>query len=162
MDRAPEPKAHDEVGLLLGWLRFHRDALAAKCEGMTDEQLLVQSAPPSALSLLGLVRHLTEMERVYAVNALSGENKGLHYCTEHNPDGDIEGLDLTMVGASMSTWHAEMAAADRLLEAVTDLSAPAPTGRPVRWYVAKLMQEYARHNGHADIIRERIDGSRGE
>ena len=64
MQRASEPDNLDERGLLLGWLAFHRDALAAKCDGFTDEQLVSAAAPPSDLSLLGLVRHLTEMEHV--------------------------------------------------------------------------------------------------
>jgi hypothetical protein len=71
MDRAPEPEADDEVGAVLGWLNFHRDALASKCEGMTAEQMVTASAPPSTLTLLGLVRHLTDIERDYLVNDLS-------------------------------------------------------------------------------------------
>ena len=70
MERVSEPADGDERDLLLGWLAFHRNALGAKCEGLDPEQLATRSAPPSPLSLLGLVRHLTEMERVYAVWAL--------------------------------------------------------------------------------------------
>lgn len=72
MDTAPEPGNATERGLLLGWLAFHRDALAAKCEGLSDEQLVAASVPPSDLSLLGLVRHMTEMEHAYLVRALAG------------------------------------------------------------------------------------------
>jgi hypothetical protein len=161
--RTPEPTAADETGLLLGWLQFHRDALAAKCEGLSDEQLVEQSAPPSTLSLLGLVRHLTEMERHYLVRALSGEDLGLHYCTDEDPEADIEGIDAAMVEASMRTWRDEVRAADRLLDRHPDLSATAAgSARAVRWHVVKVLQEYARHNGHADLVRERIDGARGE
>jgi hypothetical protein len=91
-DRAPEPPAGGERELLLGWLAFHRDALAAKCDGMSAEQLVTMAAPPSDLSLLGLVRHLTEMERVYLVRALAGGELRLIYCTDAAPDGDIVGL----------------------------------------------------------------------
>jgi hypothetical protein len=86
MDRTPQPEMSDERGLLVGWLDFHRDALAAKCEGMSDEQLVTASAPPSTLTLLGLVRHLTEMERVYLVHAISGIDRGFNYCTDEDEE----------------------------------------------------------------------------
>lgn len=89
MNRAPEPSDAAERGLLLGWLAFHRDALAAKCEGLTDEQLVTRSAPPSDLSLLGLVRHKTEMEHAYLVRALAGGRFSWVYCSDEAPDADI-------------------------------------------------------------------------
>jgi hypothetical protein len=163
MERTPQPAAGDERGLLLGWLDFHRDALAAKCEGMSDEQLVTASAPPSTLTLLGLVRHLTEMERVYLGHALSGVNRGFNYCTDDDPEADIEGLDAAMAGESMRRWREERANADALLADCEDPSAMVATGwNTVRWHLLKVIQEYARHNGHADLIRERIDGVRGE
>lgn len=163
MDRAPEPEALDESGAVLGWLAFHRDALAAKCDGLTADQLVTASAPPSSLSLLGLVRHLTEIERDYLTNDLSGEDRGRHYVTDEDEEADIEGLDPSMVSASMTAWREERAAADAAITAYVDLSAVVPkSGATVRAHVLKVLQEYARHNGHADILRERIDGSRGE
>ena len=163
MSRAPEPSDDDERGLLLGWLDFHRDALAAKCAGLTDDQLVSTSAVPSMLSLLGLVRHLTEMERHYLVDALSGRRLGPVYCTEQDPEADIESLEASMAEQSIRRWHDERAAADTLIARCADLSAPATSGwGSARRHVVKVLQEYARHNGHADIIRERLDGSRGE
>jgi hypothetical protein len=169
MERAPEPgRITDERDLLLGWLAFHRDALAAKCAGLTNEQLVSTPTAPSNLSLLGLVRHLTEMERVYLVYALGGGTLQLVYCTDDEPDGDIVGLSRDMVAASMDRWYAERAAADALLADTLragggDLGRPAAgNGYAVRRNVVKLVQEYARHNGHADLIRERIDGATGE
>lgn len=163
MERAPEPEANDEVGVVVGWLNFHRDALAAKCDGLTDEQLVTASAPPSTLTLLGLVRHLTEIEHDYLVNDLSGENHGVIYCTDDDPEADIENLDASMVADSMERWRRELAAADELIARHRDLSDIAASGKgSVRAYLLKVLQEYARHNGHADIIRERIDGARGE
>jgi Protein of unknown function (DUF664) len=162
MERAPEPEATDETGAVLGWLEFHRDALAAKCEGLTAEQLVTASAPPSTLTLLGLVRHLTEIERDYLVNELSGHDGGVVY-TEDDEEADIEGVQASMVDESMANWRAERAAADEILRGYADLSQLAPSGKyPARAYVLKVLQEYARHNGHADIVRERIDGARGE
>jgi hypothetical protein len=163
MDRTPQPNADDEAGVLLGWLNFHRDALAAKCEGMTAEQMVTASAPPSSLTLIGLVRHLTEMERHYIVRAFSGADIGLNYVTDEDEEADIENLDVSMVDDSMRRWHEERAAADTLIAANSDLSATAATGwGSIRALLVKVLQEYARHNGHADIIRERIDGARGE
>lgn len=163
VDRAPEPGNADERELLLGWLAFHRDALAAKCEGLTPDQLVQASASPSDLSLLGLVRHLTEMEHVYLVYALGGGTFGLIYCTDENPDGDIAGLSAAMAPASLDRWHYERARADQLLSAAPALDATATGNRfSVRWNLLKVIQEYARHNGHADLIRERIDGVTGE
>ncbi len=82
MDRAPEPGNASERDLLLGWLAFHRDALAAKCDGLSAGQLVEASAPPSDLTMLGLVRHMTEMEHVYLVHALGGGSFSLVYCTD--------------------------------------------------------------------------------
>ncbi|HZN20352.1 MAG TPA: DUF664 domain-containing protein [Micromonosporaceae bacterium] len=130
---------------------------------MTADQLVLASAPPSDLSLLGLVRHMTEMERVYLVYALGGGDLSLVYCTDDAPDADIVGLDPSMSGPSVECWHQERASADALLAACGSLdTAGAGNRRSVRWNLVKLIQEYARHNGHADIVRERIDGATGE
>jgi hypothetical protein len=165
MTRVPEPGSDDERDLLLGWLAFHRDALAAKCAGLGDDALVARSAMPSDLSLLGLVRHLTEMERVYLTHALGGGGTELQlvYCTDDEPDGDIVGLTPSMVASSLARWHEERAAADALLAKVTSLDARSAGNRySARWNLVKVVQEYARHNGHADLLRERIDGATGE
>lgn len=163
MTRAPKPEAGDERTLMLGWLDFHRDVLRAKCEGLAPEQLLQASAPPSVLTLLGLVRHLTEMEAHYLVGGLSGVAPGPFYSTDEDPEGDFEGLDPSMVDESFARWYEVRSAADALLADVPDLGARTASGRrTVRWCVAKVVQEYARHNGHADLVRERIDGAVGE
>jgi hypothetical protein len=163
MNRAPEPGEAAERGLLLGWLAFHRGALAAKCEGLTDEQLVMRSAPPSDLSLLGLVRHMTELEHTYLVLALAGGKFSWVYSSDEAPDADICDLKPDMVGASMARWHDERRLADQLISATGPLGAVAPGNKfSVRWNLVKVIQEYARHNGRADLIRERIDGARGE
>ena len=164
MRRAPEPGNASERGLLLGWLAFHRDALAAKCDGLTAEQLVRPAAPPSDLTLLGLVRHLTEMEHAYLVYALAGGGKfSAVYCTDEAPDGDIAGLTPDQAPASLARWLDERARADQLLSSTGPLGAIAAGNRfSVRWNLMKVIGEYARHNGHADIIRQRIDGATGE
>jgi hypothetical protein len=164
-ERAPEPGEGDERAILLGWLAFHRDALAAKCADLDAEQLVTRSAPPSPLSLLGLVRHLTEMERVYGAWAL-GPRAELAWVwgdyTDDGPEWDID-CDASMVEESMTAWARERAATDERLAEHADLSSVgAGNGRTARWNLQKLIGEYARHNGHADLIRERIDGRTGE
>jgi hypothetical protein len=164
-ERVPEPPEGDERAVLLGWLAFHRDALAAKCAGLGAAQLVARSAPPSVLSLLGLMRHLTEMERAYGAWAL-GPNIELEWVwgeyTDGGPEWDMD-VDESMVDVSRAAWEREKQAADeRIREHTTLDSVGAGNGYSLRWNLQKLVGEYARHNGHADIIRERIDGQTGE
>jgi hypothetical protein len=163
--RLSEPPDGDERSILLGWLGFHRSALEAKCAGLNAAQLVERSAPPSPLSLLGLVRHITEMERVYAVWAL-GPRADLQWVwgdyTDGGPEWDID-ADVTMLDESMAAWDTEKRAADERIRQHTELdSIGAGNGRSLRWNLNKLVGEYARHNGHADLVRERIDGQTGE
>ena len=163
--RVPEPPDGDERSVLLGWLAFHRNALDAKCAGLDADQLVTRSAPPSPLSLLGLVRHLTEMERAYATWAL-GPDEPLGWVwgdyTDDGPEWDID-ADASMLEESMAAWKRERHLADQRIAQHPSLdSVGAGNGRSVRWNVQKLVGEYARHNGHADLIRERIDGQVGE
>src|SRR5215475_2371433 len=163
MERVPEPRTADERELLLGWLAFHRNALEAKCDGLSPEQLVGMSAEPSDLSLIGLVRHMTEMEYYYLAHALAGGATTPVYCTDDEPDADLLGLTPAIVTESMERWRAQCADADALLAAVDSLDDRSPgDGFTVRWNIVKMIQEYARHNGHADLLRERIDGATGE
>jgi Protein of unknown function (DUF664) len=163
--RVPEPPDGDERTVLLGWLAFHRNALEAKCAGLDADQLVTRSAPPSPLSLLGLVRHLTEMERAYGAWAL-GPKVDLQWVwgeyTDGGPEWDFD-VDASMVAESMAGWERERRAADARIEQHQSLdSVGSGNGYSVRWNLQKLVGEYARHNGHADLIRERIDGQTGE
>jgi hypothetical protein len=156
----------DERAILLGWLAFHRDALAAKCDVLIPEQLVERSAPPSVLSLLGLVRHLVEMENAYGAWALAGPKGGYQPVwgeyTDGGPEWDFD-VDASMVQESMAAWHRLRRATDEQIARYPSLDATAAgNGRSARWVLQKLIGEYARHNGHADLLRERIDGSTGE
>jgi hypothetical protein len=147
-------------------LAFHRDALAAKCDGVAAEDLIRTGLGGSALSLLGLVRHLTEMERVYFTWCIGGGGE-LEWVygpyEDDGPAGDIDNLRADMVDASFDAWHQEREHADRLIAAQASLDAPgAGSKRSLRENLLKVIQEYARHNGHADLIRESIDGATGE
>lgn len=162
--RVREPQdGTDERALLLDWLAFHRDALTAKCAGLDPEQLVRRAVPPSALSLVGLVRHLTEMERVYLSQPLTGQPTELLYCTNEEPDGDFAPDGPIDVAASIARWRAECTRSDAALANIADVSVVSPgKRRTVRWLLLKLIGEYARHNGHADLVREAIDGQTGE
>jgi hypothetical protein len=164
LPRVPEPADGDEHSILLGWLAFHRNALEAKCEDLDPEQLATRSSPPSVLSLLGLVRHLTEMERAYGVWAL-GPKATLEWVwgdyTDGGPEWDID-ADASMAEESMAAWEREKQATDERIRVHGGLDPVGGNGYSVRWNLQKLVGEYARHNGHADILRERIDGRTGE
>jgi hypothetical protein len=165
VDRAPKPDDGIERDLLLGWLAFHRDALAAKCEGVAPQDLIRRGLGGSALSLLGLVRHLTEVERVYVVHAIGGEPLEWVYGPYDGgrPARDFDVLDIDVVEPSLTAWQRERAHADRILAAQPSLAdRGAGSRRSVRSLLLKVVQEYARHNGHADLLRESIDGVTGE
>lgn len=163
--RVDQPVDGDERSVLLGWLAFYRNALEAKCHGLTPEQLAEQAVPPSTLCLLGLVRHLTEMERAYAVWAL-GPDIPLDWVwgvyTEGGPAWDFEAT-AEMTIESFSAWEQERRTADALIGAYDSLDQKGSgNGQSVRWNLQKLVGEYARHCGQADLLRERIDGRMGE
>jgi len=112
------------------------------------------------------VRHITEMERVYGSWGVGGGGE-LEFVygpyEDGGPEGDLDDLTPAMVAPSIAAWRQEGAANDAALTAADDLgSADTGNGRMVRWNLVKLIQEYARHNGHADLIREAIDGVTGE
>ncbi len=162
--RAPSPPDSDERSILLGWLAFHRDALAAKCDGLTDAQLVERSAPPSTMTLLGLVRHLTEMEHVYGSWAI-GPDAPFSYVYGEYQDGGPEwdfDVDASMAASSFDDWRRERSLTDERVAERTSLDDVGANGRTMRWNLHKLVGEYARHNGHADLLRERIDGATGE
>jgi hypothetical protein len=159
-----DPGDGDEGSVLLGWLAFHRAALAAKCAGLPPADLVAASSPPSKLTLLGLVRHLTEMERVYGVTALGPAGTPTFVYGGYEDDGpecDFD-VDESMVAESFANWDREKRAVDSLLEEHVSLDAPGTrNGRTVRWNLQKLVGEYARHNGHADLLRQAVDGQTG-
>jgi hypothetical protein len=146
-------------------LAFHRNALQAKCAGLDADQLVTRSAPPSPLSLLGLVRHLTEMERTDGAWAL-GPRSQLRWAwgdyAEGGPEWDID-ADASMLEESTAAWRRERALTDQRIASHDRVdSIGAGNGHSLGWNLQKLIGEYARHNGHADLIREHIDGQTGE
>jgi hypothetical protein len=142
------------------WLVLYREKIAEKCAGLTGEQLAEMSVPPSSLSLLGVVRHLTEMERSFLRNGVGGAALPPVYCTDEDPDADFEGVDAAGAGEVLARWREECRLADEVIAAAASLDAG--EWRPLRWCLVKVATEYARHTGHADLLRERIDGAVGD
>jgi uncharacterized damage-inducible protein DinB len=164
--RPDVPYVADERAMLESWLDYHRETLLFKCAGLTAEQLKERSTPPAKLSLLGLVRHMAEVERAWYRRRLTGtELDYLYVHLEDNPDGEFDDVDGADAAADIATFRSEV-----------DLARAAAAGRPLdetfwhpraeadislRWVHIHMIEEYARHNGHADLLRERIDGVTG-
>jgi uncharacterized damage-inducible protein DinB len=165
--RTPPPYIADERAMLQAWLDFHRATLALKCDGLSAEQLRTRSVPPSTLSLLGLVRHLTEVERGWFRRTLAGEDLAPLYYSDAEPDGDFDLVDDADLDEMMAAWHAECDHSAELVSQAPSLDTVGLKLREgeqvsLRWILVHLIEEYARHNGHADLLRQRIDGSVGE
>jgi uncharacterized damage-inducible protein DinB len=174
VSRVDPPVRADEKATLLGYLEFGRETLASKCAGLTPAQLTQQSVRPSGLSLLGLVRHLAEVELMWFQNRLAGGHRPAIYVTDADIDADFhvpaEPADSARLAAAVesafATWRAQIAAANAVMAGVDDLDQLFVHEREglmsVRWLLLHMIEEYARHNGHADLLREAIDGVTGE
>ena len=166
VERIDPPLVAQEREMLGAWLDYHRATLAVKCEGLTDDQLRAQAVPPSSLSLLGLVRHMGEVERSWFRRVLSGEQAPPRYYSDENPDGDFDDVADAGVAEAFGYWRDECAHARERVAAAPSLDVTG-TGRQgegysLRWIMVHMIEEYARHNGHADLLRERIDGTVGD
>ena len=166
VERIDPPLVAQEREMLDAWLDYHRATLAVKCEGLTDDQLRAKAVPPSSLSLLGLVRHMGEVERSWFRRVLSGEQAPPRYYSDENPDGDFDDVADAVVADAFGYWRDECAYARERVAAAPSLDVTG-TGRQgegysLRWIMVHMIEEYARHNGHADLLRERIDGTVGD
>jgi hypothetical protein len=161
VERIDPPYEGDERMLLLAWLEFHRATLAIKCEGLTHDQLRLRSVPPSQLSLLGLVRHMAEVENNWFRFWLDGEGPVTRW--EGDEDFAVDGAD---VAEAFDYWRAECENARQVVArfpSLDDVGAGQTKGAGIslRWTLQHMIEEYARHNGHADLLREAIDGVTG-
>jgi hypothetical protein len=165
VERGEEPDRNaGERELLVSWLDWHRATMAMKCAGLTPTQLGQRSCPPSELTLLGLVRHLTEIERNYLA-AWAGITDLPHYYSGQDPDGDFHLPDPVTaqdVEQALRTWQAECDRSRRIVAEAGSLDQTSQKGYPLRWVVVYVLREYSRHNGHADLLRQAIDGATGE
>ena len=158
----------DERTTLESWgYPFHRITLARKCEGLDDERAAVASVPPSGVALTGLpVQSMAEVERNWFRRVLAGEPAPPIYDPQADPRGPDGGFDLAegaTLRDALATWHAEIARAREHCagRALTDTGRFMEQDVNLRWIYVHMIEEYARHNGHADLIRERIDGATG-
>jgi hypothetical protein len=163
VERPGGPLAGDERAMLQGFLGWHRATLLHKCAGLTGEQLAQRTVPPSTLSLLGLVRHLTKVERTWFRRRFAGEPVDDVFQAGERRDADFEDLDPEGAAADyarlVQEWKlADAAAAGASLD---DTFTHDGQVHSLRLVYLHLIQEYARHNGHADLLRERVDGATG-
>jgi uncharacterized damage-inducible protein DinB len=155
-----------ERPMLEAWLDFYRQTLLGKCSGLTADELRQRSAPPSTMSLLGLVRHMTDVERGWFRRRIAGEDIGFLYSSEADPDGEFDNVEDADAEQDFAAYLAEVelarqAAAGRGLDE-TFYHTRHKADMSVRWVYLHMIEEYARHNGHADLLRERIDGTTGD
>jgi uncharacterized damage-inducible protein DinB len=168
-DPRPEPPPMaGERATLLGFLGWQRATLELKCAGLSAGDLARRAVPPSTMSLLGLVRHMADVERNWFRRFLAGLDEPFRYDMAN--DGDFEGAvaDPETVAEAWRAWREEVEFADRFVAGAPDLDLPSirvdrqGTPRSLRWVLVHLIEEYARHNGHADLLREQIDGRVGQ
>jgi Protein of unknown function (DUF664) len=168
------PTLGDERSTLVESLRCQRLTLEMKCAGLDAEAMARRSVEPSTMSLLGLVRHLAEMERGTFRVLMAGQDAPRLYCSENDRDGDFDGAvaDPEIVAQAWDAWHAEVDFATRFVSDASslDITANDPSNEhgsgggqiSLREVLVGTIEEYARHMGHADLLRERIDGRIGQ
>jgi uncharacterized damage-inducible protein DinB len=173
VDPADDPREDaspvvDERSLLLEYLRAQRLTLKMKCEGLDAHGLAARSVPPSTMSLLGLVRHMAEVERSWSRRVMAGEDASRRFVTADDRDGDWNGAvaDEAVVREAWAALREEQQFTDRFVAAQADLGFTRDTSDggsiSLREVLLHLIEEYARHNGHADLLRERVDGRVGQ
>jgi uncharacterized damage-inducible protein DinB len=161
--RADELMTGSERAMLQSLLDWHRQTLLTKCAGLTAEQLKTASVPPSTLTLLGLVRHLTDVERSWFRIRAAHEPVTLTYSTAEEPDADLDDVADADAEATFARFTAELKLADAAVAALPlDHEFHHRMPRTLRWVYLHMIEEYARHNGHADLLRERLDGATGD
>jgi uncharacterized damage-inducible protein DinB len=166
VERVRPSPVPDERALLVDSLDHQRATFLSKCAGLTGEQLATLSVEPSTMSLLGLLRHLADAERWWFRTHVSGEEVPDLYVTDAWPDADFDDLDPARAAEDYATYLTEVELCRAAVaELPLDHVFPSPTGKrdtSLRWALQHMVIEYARHNGHADLLRQRIDGSTGE
>ncbi|MFC9392448.1 DinB family protein [Streptomyces sp. NPDC057027] len=154
-----------ERRMLEGWLAWHRETLLAKCAGLDPAQLARATVEPSDLTLLGLVRHMAEVERSWFRRGFAAETVGEVFTGPSDGNEGLDGVEPADAERDFGLYRAEVEACDAAA-AGHDLDETFLSSRGVtlslRWVYMVMIQEYARHNGHADFLRERTDGATGD
>ena len=173
-ERIGPPLRAGERETLRAFLDYHRATLAMKCDGLSDDDLRRRSMPPSTLTLLGLVRHMADQERGTFRVMMAGLDVPLLYCSDTDRDGDFDDAvpDPQVVAHAWEAWRAEVEFATRFVAAAPslDITGDDPSGKrgsgggqmSLREVLVGMIEEYARHMGHVDLLRERIDGRIGQ
>ncbi|MFD5097503.1 DinB family protein [Streptomyces albidochromogenes] len=164
-DRVGPPRFGDEREMLRAFLDYHRATLAMKCEGLTDEELRQRSMPPSTLSLLGLVRHMAEVERAWFRRVFEDNDAPLVWSDRTDFQAAYDASASTRDEA-FAAWEAEVENSRRIEREAESLDR---AGRQPRWgeevslrmVMLHVLLEYGRHNGHADFLRQGVDGTVG-
>jgi uncharacterized damage-inducible protein DinB len=174
MDMKLDPRFADwnrprgERATLLEFLRRYRLAMEMKCADLDAAQLASRSVPPSTMSLLGLIRHMADVERHWFRRVMAQSDAPPLYWSQDVPDADWLGAaaDPGLVDDAWRAWRDEVAFAERFVADSPDLGVEGISedgaGAPLRSILVHMIEEYARHCGHADLLRERIDGRVGQ
>lgn len=173
MSTRPEPPPQpDERTALETFLEYFRATLRWKADGLTDEQARLATVEPSIMSIAGLLRHMAEVERHWFQMYLRGDDEDRLFWGGDDPDADFHVPDDVTLAECLALYDAEIATSRSIAaqHSLDDLAArsdlrrePGTDWRPnLRWIVVHMIEEYARHAGHADLIRERIDGATGD
>jgi uncharacterized damage-inducible protein DinB len=174
MDTAQDPRFADssdiagERATILDYLRGYRLTMELKCDGLDAEQLARRSVPPSTMSLLGLVRHMADVERQWFRRVMAGADAPPLYWSDDVKDADWAGAvaDPAVVADAWRAWRDEVAFAEKFVDDSPDLGVKGTMkdgGQlELREVIVHMIEEYARHAGHADLLRERIDGRVGQ
>jgi hypothetical protein len=165
-DRQDPPESGAERPMLDGWLDYHRDTLLRKCAGLSADQLRRRSFDPSTLTLHGLVRHMAEVEGWFNNDCADGAVPPIFY-SEERPNDDFDALDDASIEDDVATFRRMVERSRGFTARTQDLDTVCGTSRSgtditLRWIYLHMIEEYARHNGHADLLRERIDGATGD
>jgi hypothetical protein len=153
-----------ERATLVGYLRDQRLTLELKCSGLDAADLARRSVAPSNLSLLGLVRHMARVEQNWFRLRMAGQEAPLLFVSDLDRDADFNDAlpDQNVVAEAWDSWRAEVAFAEHYMDEAPDLDVVGRDGYVLREVLVHMIEEYARHNGHADFLRERIDGRIGQ
>jgi uncharacterized damage-inducible protein DinB len=165
--REGRPRPVGERETLLEYLRHYRLTLELKCSGLDAEQLARRSVPPSTMSLLGLLRHLARVEHIWFRRVMEGQDVPRLYWAPDHRDLDFDGAvaDPKVVADAWESWHREVAHSETYLAQAESLDvegAHADGPIALREVLGHLVEEYARHLGHADLLRECVDGRTGQ
>ncbi|HEX2133733.1 MAG TPA: DinB family protein [Actinophytocola sp.] len=162
--RPDPPLIADERTMLAAYLDFQRETLALKCANVPDRKHSEALVPPSTLTLHGLVRHLAGGERWWLHLQFAGDDTGMLYYSDDDPDQDFDRLDGSFED-DLAVWRAQVERSREIVAAASpeDTGTRIQTGDEfsLRWVLLRMIAEYARHLGHADLLRERIDGAAG-